>query len=205
MNRHGIPDSVEGNWDADGDGIPNYLDLDSDGDGIPDSVEGTGDIDGDGIPNFLDPDSDGDNIPDSVEGTDDFDGDGIPNYQDTDSDADGIPDIDEGTTDADQDGQPDYLDPDSDGLLPYQIFTPNGDGQNDTFIIKGIEAYPNSRVTIFNRWGNIVYEKSGYINDWDGYSNVSKVGTKALPVGTYYYVVKYGSNKHKTGFVYLER
>ncbi|MFY9151922.1 MAG: tandem-95 repeat protein [Prolixibacteraceae bacterium] len=201
----GIPDSVEGDWDADGDGIPNYLDLDADGDGIPDSIEGTGDVDGDGIPNFLDPDSDGDDIPDSVEGTDDFDGDGIPNYQDTDSDADGYLDVDEGLTDADQDGQPDYLDPDSDGLLPNQIFTPNGDGQNDTFIIYGIEAYPNSRVTIFNRWGSVVYEKIGYQNDWDGNSNMSKVGSKPLPVGTYYYVINYDQNKHKTGFVYLER
>ncbi|RMF39090.1 MAG: hypothetical protein D6759_00135, partial [Chloroflexi bacterium] len=43
--------------DADGDGIPNYLDPDSDGDGIPDKDEGTGDSDRDGIPNYLDPDN----------------------------------------------------------------------------------------------------------------------------------------------------
>lgn len=39
----------------DGDGIPNYMDLDSDGDGTPDALEGTGDTNGNGVPNFLDP------------------------------------------------------------------------------------------------------------------------------------------------------
>lgn len=65
----GIPDIVEGIGDADGDGIPNYLDLDSDGDGIPDGEEGQRDPDHDGLPNFLDRDSNGNGIPDTVEGT----------------------------------------------------------------------------------------------------------------------------------------
>jgi gliding motility-associated-like protein len=90
-------------------------------------------------------------------------------------------------------------------IIPNQIFTPNGDDQNDTYHIKNIEFYSGSRITIFNRWGNKVYQKSGYLNDWDGYSNVSKVGSKPLPVGTYYYVIDYGINRHKTGYVYLER
>jgi len=92
-----------------------------------------------------------------------------------------------------------------DDIIPNQIFTPNGDGQNDTYYVKNIEFYPGSRITVFNRWGNKVYEKSGYLNDWDGYSNVNKVGSNALPVGTYYYVIDYGVNRHKTGYVYLER
>jgi len=74
-------------------GIP-----DADGDGIPDSVEGAADPDGDSLPNFLDPDSDGDGLLDTVEaGADpanpaDTDGDGTPDYLDLDSDNDGIPD-----------------------------------------------------------------------------------------------------------------
>ena len=44
--------------DNDRDGIPNYRDLDSDGDAIPDEIEGARDKDGDGLPNFLDLDSD---------------------------------------------------------------------------------------------------------------------------------------------------
>jgi len=92
-----------------------------------------------------------------------------------------------------------------DDIIPNQIFTPNDDGQNDTYQVKNIEFYPGSRITIFNRWGNKVYQKSGYLNDWDGYSNMNRVGDKALPVGTYYYVIDYGINRHKTGYVYLER
>ncbi len=94
-----------------------------------------------------------------------------------------------------------------DVVLPNQIFTPNGDGQNDIFYIEGIDLYPGNRLRIFNRWGNIVYEKSGYRNEtgWDGYSNVNKVGSAALPVGTYFYVLEYGNKKHKTGYVYLDR
>ena len=51
----GIPDAEEGNDDFDGDGVPNFLDLDSDGDGLPDEVEGVQDRDGDGERDFLDP------------------------------------------------------------------------------------------------------------------------------------------------------
>jgi gliding motility-associated-like protein len=92
-----------------------------------------------------------------------------------------------------------------DVIVPNQIFTPNGDGQNDTYHIEGIEYYPGCRLTVFNRWGNVVYQKTGYLNDWDGYSNASKVGSTALPVGTYFYVLDYGKDKHKAGYVYLER
>jgi gliding motility-associated-like protein len=94
-----------------------------------------------------------------------------------------------------------------DVVLPNQIFTPNGDGQNDTFYIEGIDLYPVNRLRVFNRWGNIVYEKSGYqnANGWDGYSNAKKIGSAALPVGTYFYVLEYGNKKHKTGYVYLDR
>lgn len=101
--------------DADGDGIPDYLDPDSDNDGIPDATEGRADADKDGLPNFIDLDSDNDGIPDRMEGSTDFDRDGKKNFLDTDSDNDGIPDSQEGVGDADNDGNPNYLDLDSDG------------------------------------------------------------------------------------------
>ncbi|WP_029277763.1 tandem-95 repeat protein [Pedobacter borealis] len=101
--------------DADGDGIPNYLDIDSDNDGILDSVEGVGDIDGDGIPNFLDLDSDGDGIPDQIEAQ------ASANYiapSGVDANHDGLDDAygTTGITPVNTDGtdQPDYLDLDSD-------------------------------------------------------------------------------------------
>jgi len=84
--------------DIDKDGIPAWLDNDSDGDGISDRLEGVADVDNDSIPNFLDLDSDGNNIPDAVEaGKDvlnpqDTDGDGIPDYLDLDDDGDMIAD-----------------------------------------------------------------------------------------------------------------
>lgn len=101
--------------DADGDGIPDYLDSDSDNDGIPDATEGRGDPDKDGLPNFIDLDSDNDGIPDRIEGSFDFDKDGKGNFIDLDSDNDGIPDAIEGIGDPDNDGNPNYLDLDSDG------------------------------------------------------------------------------------------
>ncbi len=65
--------------------------------------------------------------------------------------------------------------------------TPNGDGSNDMFHIQGIEAYPNSLLQIYNRWGNKIYERTGYSNDWYG----TYQGTD-LPVATYYYVLSLG-------------
>jgi ELWxxDGT repeat protein len=62
-----IPSTVEGVGDFDGDGTPNYLDIDSDGDGIQDAEEGTEDVDTDGSPNFIDLDSDGDGVGDAAE------------------------------------------------------------------------------------------------------------------------------------------
>lgn len=64
-------------------------------------------------------------------------------------------------------------------------FSPNGDGYNDFYVIKGIQGYPNSQLDIFNRWGNLVYSKKGYTNDWNGVSN----NGNELPDGTYFIVV----------------
>jgi gliding motility-associated-like protein len=66
------------------------------------------------------------------------------------------------------------------GLKVPNVFTPNGDGLNDTFIIPGLEQYTENEIVIINRWGNHVYEKKNYNNDWAG------VG---LLDGTYYYVL----------------
>jgi gliding motility-associated-like protein len=92
-----------------------------------------------------------------------------------------------------------------DVVLPNQVLTPNGDEDNETFIIKGIQFYPQNNLTVYNRWGNKVYQKSGYNNEWKGESSTSKVGSSALPVGTYFFVLEYGKQRHKTGYVYLDR
>jgi len=80
------------------------------------------------------------------------------------------------------------------GFVPpvavYNIITPNQDGKNDRFIIEGIEHYPNSVLTIFNRWGNKVLEEKGYKNNWDGKRNGNK-----LAAGVYYYVLELNDDR----------
>ncbi|MEM7082632.1 MAG: DUF4347 domain-containing protein [Pseudomonadota bacterium] len=66
QNANGIDDAFEPT-DTDADGVPNYIDLDSDNDGIADSTEGDVQSDSDGIADFLDLDSDNDGLPDNIE------------------------------------------------------------------------------------------------------------------------------------------
>ena len=80
-----------------------------------------------------------------------------------------------------------------------EIFTPNGDGKNDGFVIKNIENFPDNKLKIFNRWGNLVYEKNGYLNEFEGFANTGdQVGKSKLPSGTYYVVLEYGDQKTET-------
>jgi gliding motility-associated-like protein len=77
------------------------------------------------------------------------------------------------------------------GKIP-QLVTPNDDGHNDKWVIPGIEAYPESMVEIYNRWGNLVYRATPYQNDWDGYSmGLLTIGNGRLPAGTYFYVIRF--------------
>jgi gliding motility-associated-like protein len=72
-------------------------------------------------------------------------------------------------------------------LVVPNVFSPNGDGINDKWIIKFIEQYPGSQVQIFNRYGQLLKEIKGYnsSNAWDGTNN-----GKPLPVGAYYYIIR---------------
>lgn len=67
------------------------------------------------------------------------------------------------------------------GIIVPNVFTPNGDGLNDTFEIPGLELYQANELTIVNRWGGTVYEKKGYTNDW---------AATGLNEGTYFYLLK---------------
>ncbi|MCF8362120.1 MAG: tandem-95 repeat protein, partial [Prolixibacteraceae bacterium] len=88
-----------------------------------------------------------------------------------------------------------------------EIISPNNDTKNDVLIIDGIQHYPNSWLRIFNRAGHAVYEKRGYENDWDGYSNRGSFGNnKPLPSGTYYYTLIYNEGRNRqAGFIYIFR
>lgn len=65
-------------------------------------------------------------------------------------------------------------------------FSPDGNGVNDELVIPGLKAYADNNITIFNRWGNEVYNSNGpYKNDWKGWGK----NGEDLPVGTYFIVL----------------
>jgi gliding motility-associated-like protein len=86
-------------------------------------------------------------------------------------------------------------------IITYNSFTPNGDQINDLWIIDFITGLPDNKVQIFNRWGNLLWEKANYDNInvvWDG-----KINNSLLPNGTYFYVIKSNNVTKKTGWVEL--
>lgn len=66
-----------------------------------------------------------------------------------------------------------------------EIFTPNNDGINDTWNIYNTQVHSQCQVTIYSRWGEVVYQNEDYQNPWDGTNN----GVK-MPMGAYIYVVR---------------
>lgn len=73
---------------------------------------------------------------------------------------------------------------DIDCIAPPNAFTPDGDGYNDTWVLDNLDNYPEAVVSIFNKWGNQVFESNGIYTPWDGTFNGKK-----LPAATYYYVI----------------
>lgn len=74
---------------------------------------------------------------------------------------------------------------------PWNSLTPNLDGSNDYWRIYNIESFPNARVEVYNRWGNLVWLKEGgYKNDhlsaWQGENFRNGL---QLPMATYYYII----------------
>lgn len=66
------------------------------------------------------------------------------------------------------------------------VFSPNGDGVNDEWVIPELVNFPNNEVRIFNRWGEVIFQQKAYANDWQGtYTN-----GQLLNIGAYYYIIK---------------
>lgn len=78
-------------------------------------------------------------------------------------------------------------------------FSPNGDDVNQFFEIQGAETYPNNSLSVFNRWGNEVFQTNNYQNDWDGTFNGAR-----LMNGTYFYLFNDGAGNTYTGYVYIQ-
>lgn len=70
------------------------------------------------------------------------------------------------------------------GINFANAITPNADGQNDTWVLEDIDAFPDALVHIYDKAGLTVYKSSGGYTAWDGSTN-----GKQLPMGTYYYVI----------------
>jgi gliding motility-associated-like protein len=90
-------------------------------------------------------------------------------------------------------------------VLPCMIpdgFSPNNDNVNDYFYIDCIPQYPNSRLTVYNRWGNSVHNTAPYQNNWDG-----KYNGQDLPDGTYFYILQFndGITPNKLGYLIIHR
>ena len=160
------------------------------------------DTDNDGAEDFCDEDDDNDGIDDDEDNSP-----LIPNSDQSDIDGNGIADVDE---DCDNDGIVNYYDTDNSGCQEAIAqkkkygFSPNGDGVNDTWFIKGIELYPNNVVRVYNRSGKLVFEKKGYKNTWNGDSNKVS-GNDKLPVGGYLFILELNSQKVKSvkGWLYI--
>lgn len=92
---------------------------------------------------------------------------------------------------------------DRSAIAPLKGFSPNGDGQNDFWLINGIEAFPDNFIQVFNRWGILVYEASGYDNDqqaWDG----AVRNTRTTEESIYFYIINAADFTPITGYVIVK-
>ena len=77
------------------------------------------------------------------------------------------------------------------------IITPNGDNSNDVLYFDYVDTYNETELTIFNRWGNLVFQASPYLNNWSG---------DGLTDGVYFYLLKIkDTNKTYSSFFHLMR
>ena len=86
-------------------------------------------------------------------------------------------------------------------VLNYpRYFTPNGDGINDSWFIKNINVFPKSEISIFDRYGKLLYQFSGINKGWDG-----KFNSVDLPSSDYWFVINIGNTKIIKGHFTLKR
>ncbi|MBN2899029.1 MAG: tandem-95 repeat protein, partial [Clostridia bacterium] len=214
--------------DTDSDGDPDFIDTDTDDDGIEDYIEGFDLVNGNGVI---------DSIPETYPAETDADLDGLDdNYDNIDgrnihNNSTGgnapLPDYDEDGIRAwrDSDDKPKDIEPPLAQGCELRIpngFSPDGDSYNQYFKIvytcdQGEQTFgeinENAKMMIYNRWGNLVFEKDGYGNIsrhgeadawWDGRSdNNWTVGNNKVPVATYVYVLILDNGEVYKGTVYV--
>ncbi|RUA13507.1 MAG: gliding motility-associated C-terminal domain-containing protein [Flavobacteriia bacterium] len=93
--------------------------------------------------------------------------------------------------------------------LGNYFLSPNGDGVNDFLMIDNMDESPNNSLRIFNRFGQKVFEKINYTNEFRGDSNTGSLVMSqdiGLPEGVYYYLVTLDDlNLQYTGYLFLDR
>ncbi len=86
-------------------------------------------------------------------------------------------------------------------LVIPTLITPNMDGKNDYFVLKGIESIGKTGLTIFNRWGGKVYYDNDYKNNWDG----KDYSGNPLPDDTYFFILSPSEIKSISGYIIIKR
>lgn len=89
------------------------------------------------------------------------------------------------------------------GIKIYKGLTPNGDGKNDTWVIDYLDLFNPNQVSIFSRWGDLIWEGNNYDNVNVVFSGKDLHGAE-LPDGTYFYLVTY-DGKTRKGWLELSR
>jgi gliding motility-associated-like protein len=92
-------------------------------------------------------------------------------------------------------------------------FSPNNDGINDYWMIDKITEYPNNKVSIYNSWGDLVFQTTGYNNSTNVFNGIANkkrnLGADELPEGTYFFEIDPNSSNHHfkklKGYLVLKR
>ncbi|MFZ1664627.1 MAG: HYR domain-containing protein [Flavobacteriales bacterium] len=87
------------------------------------------------------------------------------------------------------------------GLFIPTGFSPDSDGVNDRYVVRGLEGMAPASLDVFDRWGSLVYHAANYANTWDGHGDHGEV----LPDGTYFGVLKIGDKDSWNGAITIKR
>jgi gliding motility-associated-like protein len=95
----------------------------------------------------------------------------------------------------------DYVTLTVNNLIIPTLITPNLDGRNDYFVLRGIESLGTTELFIFDRRGMKVYDNDDYQNDWDGVD----YNSNPLPDDTYFYVLRFDNGSSLSGYIVIRR
>jgi len=92
----------------------------------------------------------------------------------------------------------------------YNYISANNDTRNDAFFIDGLrDVFVNFKLSIYNRWGKLVWTGDNNVPDWDGYANEGLlIGHASLPTGTYFYALELNDPDYPrplVGYLYIMR